>query len=136
MPEPKIWRLLLFNKPYGVLCKFTDAAGRPTLAGYIPVPDVYPAGRLDHDSEGLVLLTDAGWLQHWIADPRHKLTAEGNYRLSEEQATAILALRRTVALGVDKGAPPSGVARVRAAKVPYSVAIAAGAVVALHWRIP
>ena len=50
--------------------------------------------------------------------------------------TAILALRRTVALGVDKGAPPSGVARVRAAKVPYSVAIAAGAVVALHWRIP
>ena len=50
--------------------------------------------------------------------------------------TAILALRRTVALGVDKGAPLSGVARVRAAKVPYSVAIAAGAVVALHWRIP
>ena len=62
-----------FYKPYGVLSCFTDPAGRPTLAGYIPVPDVYPAGRLDSDTEGLLLLTADGALSHHITDPRHKL---------------------------------------------------------------
>jgi 23S rRNA pseudouridine2457 synthase len=62
-------KLLAFNKPYGVLCQFTDAAGRPTLRDYVPVPGVYPAGRLDLDSEGLVLLTDDGVLQARITDP-------------------------------------------------------------------
>jgi 23S rRNA pseudouridine2457 synthase len=65
--------LIAFNKPFGVICKFRPEPGRPTLADYIKIPNVYPAGRLDTDSEGLLLLTDDGVLQTRIAEPRHKL---------------------------------------------------------------
>ena len=94
--------LILFNKPFGVLCQFTDertGPPRPTLADYIDVPGVYPAGRLDLDSEGLLLLTDDGALQARIADPRFKMPktylvqVEGE--ISEE---ALAALRRGVHL--------------------------------------
>jgi len=92
-------RILLFNKPYGVICQFSRDGMHPTLADYIAVPDVYPAGRLDTDSEGLLLLTDDGKLQHRISDPKHKLPK--TYWVQVEgvpDAAALERLRRGVQL--------------------------------------
>lgn len=92
--------LIAFNKPFGVICKFSPTPGRRTLADFIDVPEVYPAGRLDTDSEGLLLLTDDGALQARIASPRHKL-AKTYWTQVEGEVTeeALAALRRGVDLG-------------------------------------
>lgn len=92
-------KLILFNKPFGVLSQFSDTGNRPTLAQYIKLPGVYPAGRLDHDSEGLLLLTDDGQLQHQISHPMHKLPK--TYWVQVEGAPssyALTQLRQGVAL--------------------------------------
>ena len=92
--------LVAFNKPFGVVCKFSPEPGRPTLADFIDRPGIYPAGRLDTDSEGLLLLTDDGALQAHIASPRHKLPkvywSQVEAELNDE---ALEALRRGVDLG-------------------------------------
>ena len=107
--------LIAFNKPFGVLTRFTDPHGRATLAQFIDVPRIYPAGRLDADSEGLLLLTDDGALQARIADPRFKLVKRYWAQVEGEPTDTVLAAlrigvvldgRRTRAAGVIRIAPP------------------------------
>ncbi len=104
-------QLILFNKPFRVMSQFSPSDDKQTLADFIDIPGVYPAGRLDYDSEGLLLLTDDGALQHRIAHPRHKqpktywVQIEG--RATDEQ---IERLRRGVVLNDGPTLP----ARVRA----------------------
>lgn len=91
--------LIALNKPYGVLCQFTSDDGRPTLADYVRQKDVYPAGRLDFDSEGLLLLTDDGRLAHRLTDPRHKQPKTYLVQVDGQiDDAAIAALRRGVRL--------------------------------------
>ena len=92
-------RIILFNKPFGVLSQFRAADGRRGLGDYISLPDIYAAGRLDADSEGLLVLTDDGRLQHRLTDPRHKLPK--TYLVQVEgvpDATALKQLRTGVIL--------------------------------------
>lgn len=110
--------LIAFNKPYGVLCQFTDRSNppRPTLAGFGLPPEVYAAGRLDFDSEGLLLLTDDGKLAHRLTDPRHH--EEKTYLVQvegEPDDTALDALRR----GVTLNDGPTRPARAQRVDVPY-----------------
>ncbi|HLP41685.1 MAG TPA: pseudouridine synthase [Fibrobacteria bacterium] len=91
-PRGKPSRYLLFHKPYGVLCQFTDALGRPCLKDYVPIGGVYASGRLDWDSEGLLLLTDDGPLIHRLSSPSSKL--EKIYWVQVEEVPGPEALER------------------------------------------
>jgi 23S rRNA pseudouridine2457 synthase len=103
--------LIAFNKPYGVICQFSPSGEKPTLKDYINTPNIYPAGRLDTDSEGLMLLTDDGILQARIADPRQKLKKTYWAEVEGLATDAALApLLRGVDLG-DFRAAPAHIAR-------------------------
>ncbi|HEX4779900.1 MAG TPA: pseudouridine synthase [Usitatibacter sp.] len=107
--------MILFNKPHGVICQFSESGTKPTLAGFIRVRDVYPAGRLDTDSEGLVVLTADGALQTRIADPRRKL--EKVYWAQVEGEVTEEALER-LAGGVELNDGPTLPARARTIPLP------------------
>ncbi len=108
--------LIAFNKPFGVLSQFTDkgtaGTARPTLSAYIAKPGVYPAGRLDKDSEGLLLLTDNGKLQARIADPKHKMEKVYWAQVEGEPDEAALKVFRNGLELNDGMTLPAGIARI------------------------
>ena len=108
-------RLILFNKPFAVLSQFTDRGSegaRETLSDYIRVPGVYPAGRLDRDSEGLLLLTDDGRLQARIAEPKHKMPKSYLVQVEGEPDEAALAAFRKGLVLADGPTRPAGAERI------------------------
>ena len=117
-PYPSVGRVILFNKPYGVVCQFSPCGERPTLKDFIPILGVYPAGRLDTDSEGLLVLTDDGALQSRITQPRQKL--EKAYWVQIEGSPdqkALDDMRR----GIDLGDFVTRPARVRRIDEPFGL---------------
>ena len=97
---------VLLNKPFNVLSQFTDGDGRETLADYIKLKNIYPAGRLDRDSEGLLILTSYGKLQHYISEPRYKLAKTYWAQVEKDITTeAIEQLRKGVQLKDGPTAP-------------------------------
>jgi 23S rRNA pseudouridine2457 synthase len=108
--------LILLNKPFGTLCQFSaDGSGKATLKDWVPVADVYPAGRLDADSEGLVVLTADGALQAWIASPRAAVAKIYWVQVEGVPAEGQLA---ALSLGVDVGGAITAPAMVRAIAEP------------------
>lgn len=106
---------VLFNKPFNVLSQFTDSAGRETLADYITLKNIYPAGRLDRDSEGLLILTSFGKLQHYISQPRFKMEKTYWAQLEREITPEAIDYLRT---GVKLKDGPTAPAKVNAIDEP------------------
>ena len=102
--------LVALNKPFDVLCQFTDEGGRRTLADFVEIPNVYAAGRLDRDSEGLLLLTDDGALAHRLTDPRHR---ESKTYVVQVEGTPTAAQVDALARGVTLKDGPTRPANVR-----------------------
>lgn len=111
-------KLILFNKPFGVLSQFTSENGHPGLANHLDFPGVYPAGRLDRDSEGLLLLTDNGKLQHRLSHPKHKQWK--TYLVQVEGVPSIEAIE-SLKQGVTLKDGPTRPAKVRQIEEPDSL---------------
>lgn len=105
-------RLIALNKPFNVLCQFTDTEGRATLADYIKEKGIYAAGRLDRDSEGLLLLTNDGTLQHRISDPKNKMPKTYWAQVEGEVTEAALAQLRAGVMIDDKITRPAEARRI------------------------
>jgi 23S rRNA pseudouridine2457 synthase len=110
--------LILFNKPYGVVCQFSAHEAHPTLKDYIPVPNVYAAGRLDTDSEGLLILTDDGNLQHRLSHPKHK---EFKTYWAQVEGNPVEADLMPIKQGIDLGDFITQPARIRIMQEPENL---------------